>query len=96
MATDWTRRPQWPLANERSITLATMPIQWSNDFFTSIHADGLLGGFPLAADGRHDGTLFLQLGESLVNLFAVALMSLSLLLPILAFLHAWPVKLVLL
>ena len=27
--------------------------------------------FPLAADGRHDSALFLQLGESLVNDLAV-------------------------
>ena len=31
----------------------------------------LLRRFPLAADGRHDGTLLLQLGESLVDLLAV-------------------------
>ena len=31
----------------------------------------LLSRSPLAADGRHDGTLLLQLGESLVDLLAV-------------------------
>ena len=31
----------------------------------------MLCGLPLAADGRHDGTLLLQFCESLIHFFAV-------------------------
>ena len=32
---------------------------------------GLLGGFPLATNGRHDGTLLLQFGKCLIDFLAV-------------------------
>ena len=44
----------------------------SGILFRSNSTPILFCGFPLAADGRYDGSFLLEFGESLVNFFAVS------------------------